>query len=266
MIVILIASCRSDTRDAVWWRNEKVIIELNNQIELTNLKLQHAAGRTQHDSRESTTVQEQEIAVLKLKKATSLKRLAEKEATWATYRESVLKKCRSAYEGRYFPEFKTLAGRKFSDCTVTRISNGGVSLRHANGTVRLSVDELSFVEHKKFGIDPSLALELYASEHENRIIHEIEVTNALAKNPPNSPSPAKSYATKSASIRAGSNRPFANFAPLGTTRKFSGVGSINRSKTSSHSHAEYESKPRVASSHSSPRNSAVSSADLKAAD
>lgn len=77
--------------------------------------------------------------------------------------------------GKRLDEFKTMAGRLYRDVRITKISDGGISFRHADGAAWLGYDDLSPEQRRYFGITAEDAAAVYAREMRAREAYERKV-------------------------------------------------------------------------------------------
>ena len=77
--------------------------------------------------------------------------------------------------GKPMESFRAMNGRIYNDVMITKISAGGVSFKHADGTARLRFDELSPGQREYFGIEQDEAEEVYRAEAQRRAAYEEQV-------------------------------------------------------------------------------------------
>lgn len=82
---------------------------------------------------------------------------------------------RAEETGKRYAEYETLAGRVYKDVLITKITDAGISISHADGVARLEFDQLSPEQKKRFGITKEGAAEIYAQEMKRRAAYEAEV-------------------------------------------------------------------------------------------
>ncbi|MGJ8642527.1 MAG: hypothetical protein ACSHX9_03890 [Luteolibacter sp.] len=71
---------------------------------------------------------------------------------------------RAAAIGQEMENFTGADGRIYKDVRITRINDGGISIRHSTGTARLRYGDLTPSQRMQYGIDPVDALETYRRE------------------------------------------------------------------------------------------------------
>lgn len=74
--------------------------------------------------------------------------------------------------GKRMERFETMTGRIYKDVRITRISDAGISLSHADGAARLRFEDLSPEQRQYFGINGEDAAEVYAREMKARAAYE----------------------------------------------------------------------------------------------
>lgn len=86
-----------------------------------------------------------------------------------------VEKHRAEETGKRYKEYKTFAGRVYTDVLVTKIDDAGIYLNHADGAARLRFEHLSPDQRKHFGITEAGATEIYAQELKAQAAHEAKV-------------------------------------------------------------------------------------------
>jgi hypothetical protein len=82
---------------------------------------------------------------------------------------------RAEETGKKYEQFETLAGRVYQDVQITRISDAGISITHADGAARLRFEDLSPEQRKQFGITKEDAAAIYAREMKAAAAYEAKV-------------------------------------------------------------------------------------------
>ena len=181
LLPLLLPACSGERKDAAWWANEKEIIELRSEIELARYRMEMLAPPAV-STEPSTPPAElsEEIESLSVAKTQLTLDIAGLKDGWAKFRESVLAERRTAAMGMTFDTFQTAGGRVYRDVTVSRIDDGGVSLRHEAGTARLRLDDLDENRQVFFGLDGELAAIAHEAEAEDRIAYDRWVSKGVA--------------------------------------------------------------------------------------
>ncbi len=170
---MLLAACSGERKDALWWDNEKQIIELRSDIDLARYKVDMLAPE-QESAPSGLSVEKlnAELESLSAERARLSVSVAEMRDGWQDFRASVLARRRYAVVGKSFETFETAQGREYSEVTITGIDDSGVSLRHKAGSARLRFEDLNQSRREFFGLDGELA----------SIAHEAEAEQAIAYN------------------------------------------------------------------------------------
>jgi len=184
MFAILSAACSGNKKDTVWWDNQKTLIELKNELALAQYRASMLAPEDLSSPAEAETpapaVLEEDIRLLTDMKRGLGDEVSAMEAAWNDFRANVLDQRRAALSGKSFNEFQTADGKTYKNGMVTKIDDGGVSLRHADGTARLRFQDLNSEEHAYFGLDGELAAAAHQKESTNRVAYEKWVGKSLA--------------------------------------------------------------------------------------
>lgn len=86
-----------------------------------------------------------------------------------------LEERRAEAMGKRLNQFVTMAGRVYRDVQITNVSDGGVSLSHADGSARLRFGDLSPEQRRYFGIQDEVSAAVYAREMRERAAYEAKV-------------------------------------------------------------------------------------------
>lgn len=82
---------------------------------------------------------------------------------------------RAEETGKNYEVYETSDGQVYRDVTVTNITDAGISIRHAEGSVRLRFERLSTAQRARFGITKQGAEAMYAKEMKARAAYEAQV-------------------------------------------------------------------------------------------
>lgn len=77
--------------------------------------------------------------------------------------------------GKTYRIYGPMNGQVYRDATVTKITDAGVTIRHAEGIARLDFDSLSPKQREKFGITREVAEAIYAKEEQAQAAYEAQV-------------------------------------------------------------------------------------------
>ena len=117
-------------------------------------------------------------------------------AAYAEDSSSAIEARRAASIGKVMKDFTSADGRVFKDVRITRIDDGGVSIRHSNGTARLRYGDLSPAQRERYGLDREDAIERYRLEAKVKNEYETAVAEKQKERS------AKAAATYEAELQA----------------------------------------------------------------
>jgi hypothetical protein len=86
-----------------------------------------------------------------------------------------VEKRRAEETGKKYKEYTTLEGRVYKDVTITKITDAGISISHADGLARLRFEHLTPEQRKNFGITQEGSEAIYAKEMKAQAAYEMEV-------------------------------------------------------------------------------------------
>ena len=179
----MLPACTGDKRDSAWWANEKTIIELRNDIQLAKYNVQQMPSEKfadTTDSAESCSDLRDEVSALSISKNRLSGEILEMKNNWEGFRRSILGERRSKTTGLTFNSITTTGGRTYDDVTISRIDDGGVSLRHRVGTARLRLEDLDQDRQAFFGLDREFALTAHEKESKRRMAYNQWVSKGMA--------------------------------------------------------------------------------------
>lgn len=181
----LVASCQPKREDLALWELEQSKIELQERLNLLNYRLQVRGDDNTDD-----------LKTLQTTIATSSRRKQELLAERNTLAEEIASLENAAVELELawiqqrrvqaaeasFERFVTRSGRVLENASVTRINDGGVSIRHDHGSATLRFDDLTAEQQQYFGLTETRATaaenrELLASaNYERQIEQQLKLT------------------------------------------------------------------------------------------
>jgi hypothetical protein len=86
-----------------------------------------------------------------------------------------IEKRRAEETGKKYKEYETVSGQIYRDVTITKITDAGISITHADGLARLRFEHLKPEQRKDFGITQEGAEAIYAKEMKAQAAYETEV-------------------------------------------------------------------------------------------
>ncbi|RYD37673.1 MAG: hypothetical protein EOP87_03070 [Verrucomicrobiaceae bacterium] len=167
---------RDAPADTTWWENERYRMDLQQQIQITSLRLERReregdAGKLG----EATANLEGLIARFDKRMAeyeVLSKDLEETENAFLAFREKRLGELRAQATGREWPEFVSASGRVLKNAKVISVDDSGVTLRHQDGSARMRFEDLTEEHRCLFGLEEESAIA--AMKEELRMAHHYE--------------------------------------------------------------------------------------------
>jgi hypothetical protein len=86
-----------------------------------------------------------------------------------------IEKRRAEETGKKYKEYETVSGQVYRDVTITKITDAGISITHADGLARLRFEHLKPEQRKEFGITQEGAEAIYTKEMKEKAAYEAEV-------------------------------------------------------------------------------------------
>ncbi len=157
---VLLTNCRKNPVDTVWWGAEQERIELAQRLALKEFRLTLPDGGTAEEwgglerrNREVAGALES----LSARRNNLLEKIESMEAGMVAMRENFLLSRRGAVTGKAFDRFNAWNGRAYQEVFISSVDDGGVTMRHAGGSVRLRYDALNDAQREMFGLDAERA-------------------------------------------------------------------------------------------------------------
>lgn len=88
---------------------------------------------------------------------------------------SAVQQRRAEETGKTYQVFETRLGWTYRDVTVTKITDAGISIIHADGTARLGYERLTPEQRETFGITKEGAEAMYAKEEKAQAAYEAQI-------------------------------------------------------------------------------------------
>lgn len=160
LLSLCAGACREGGHSAAWWEAEHERTALDQELRLKEFRLARdtpAGGDSLAAVRART---EANAAALKSLRERNLRLQSEVAALaeeWPEFRSATLRQARARMAGARFNEFSTGTGRTYQDVRLASIDDAGVTLRHAEGSVRVKYQDLSPHQRLQFGLEEDLA-------------------------------------------------------------------------------------------------------------
>lgn len=172
----LFTACGDKGGDSVWWDNQKIIIELEQRLELAHYKLEMTTKPEQLGTSELNSLSVEElregIAAMDLQKRELAAEIADMRDGWVAFQSETLHRRRAAAMSEFSGDFHLPDGRVLRESRITKIEDGGVSVSHETGAARLRIGDFDEVQRAYFGLDAELASIAYEKERYQRIAYE----------------------------------------------------------------------------------------------
>lgn len=183
LLPVILPSCKSREGGAVFWENERELIELDQRRKLAEYRLGLSeSGKAGELENLKTLLSESGDRLLHLHAEKSalnaeIERLASRNDELSRV---ALGRKRSRARGMEFEAFASRDGRIFKNATITEVDDSGVAFRHEHGAARLRYAELSDEQRLFFGLDKSAALAAEQQERREALAYERRIDAELA--------------------------------------------------------------------------------------
>ena len=182
VVVLFSASCQRNENQAEWWQGEQERIALSHQVELKEYRFSksHASGYE-----EMTKLRTLAKTNMNLIRDLNQRRIALDvevellEGEFVGFKQSSIQGQRDRAIGRTFDTMILPSGRTFMQVKVAAIDDAGVTIRHAEGSARMSFSDLNSEQQVLFGLEMDLALVAEKKELESSVDYERAVDRQL---------------------------------------------------------------------------------------
>ncbi len=162
--------------DEVWWENERHQADLQNQIRIVSLRLERREQEGEAGKLAEATAN-LELRIGRFDKLMGeyealSQEVEEMEGAFLAFREKRLRELRDRATGREWAEFVSVSGRVLKNVKVIAVDDGGVTLRHEDGSARMRYDDLTEEQRFLFGLEEGAAIA--AMKEEYRRAHDYE--------------------------------------------------------------------------------------------
>jgi hypothetical protein len=106
--------------------------------------------------------------------------LASLEREWIDFQEVTIRDQRRRATGRTFTTLQLASGREFQQASVAAIDDGGVTIRHANGSAKLRYADLDAGQQVFFGLEADTAHAAELRESRSAIAYERGMEQQMA--------------------------------------------------------------------------------------
>jgi hypothetical protein len=181
--LVLSVSCHTDEGRVEWWQAEQERIALSHLLELKEFQHSQTFGSTYHELQKIREIAEFDaisIRVLSERRSILQNEVQLLAVELAEFKKLAIQRQREQATGRTFEKLVLPSGRTFSNARVAAINDAGVTLRHAEGSARMRIDDLSPEQQVFFGLEVDLAIAAERREFESAVSYERAVDVQLA--------------------------------------------------------------------------------------
>jgi hypothetical protein len=179
MTPLMLANCQRRGADAHYWEGKRQIAELSQRLELLRYQFEHhSTADTQAMVRNGTAnphphaPQRERLA---REKSQLMADIDDIQQRILDMRNSDRRDRRMRSVGQKHDALVLADGRQFSQVTITGVDDVGVSIRHRDGTARLSYWDLSPELQDRYGLEETSALAAIDREERGRKLYESHV-------------------------------------------------------------------------------------------
>lgn len=172
---LLVVGCGESGRDSAWWHQEEERIGLEHQLELKKFRFDQVFSNDFNELqslKKSTTEVSASLNELRSQKKELTAAVESLESQWGEFRRTAILEQRQRASGKVFEEMTLASGRSFQKVFVSSIDDGGVTIRHADGSAKLRFDDLNAEQRLFFGLEEDLAKVARDEEAQNAVAYE----------------------------------------------------------------------------------------------
>ncbi len=178
-----VVGCGESRPDSAWWQQEEERIALEHQVELKKFRFDQVFSNDFSDLQElkkSMSSTEAALAELRNERKSLTAAIESMEGQWSEFRRNAILQQRQRALGKAFPEMTLASGRSFQKVSVSSIDDGGVTIRHMDGSAKLRYHDLDAGQRVFFGLEEDLAIAAMDNEKKNAAAYEAWVSNRMA--------------------------------------------------------------------------------------
>lgn len=183
LAIFFSVSCKRSEDQAEWWQGEQERIALSHEVELMQYRLELRNGSrlgTNERLSEVTQVNTSLVSSLHQQRRALSAEVTALEKEWPSFQASTIQAQRGRAIGKTFESLCLSSGRKFEGVSVAGITDGGVAIRHADGSARLRFADLDSEQQLFFGLEADSALAAAEKESQAAIDYEHAIDTKLA--------------------------------------------------------------------------------------
>lgn len=178
VLPMLLPCCKGQDGEVDFWRNERELVELDQQLKLGeyHLGLSNDSEWKDFDALK-ILLSENEVRLwnLQSEKSALLAEIKRLETHNVEMARAALEQKRSRARGMKFETLSARDGRIFNKATITMVADSGVAFRHEHGAARLRYAELSDEQRLFFGMEEYAALAAEFRERTQEIACELSL-------------------------------------------------------------------------------------------
>ncbi len=182
-LMLLMPGCQKSSGDAAWWQGEQQRLELSNQLVLKEYRYNQTSGGDVaglEKLRTSNDTVGLRIAELTQKQSSLSMEVDSMQRRLIALREESIQNQRQFALGKKFKEFSVSSGRTYADASVAMIDDAGVTIRHADGSARLTYADLDDSQRQFFGLEESSSLAAEERERRQALAYEQWIDSSIA--------------------------------------------------------------------------------------
>ncbi|RYD37671.1 MAG: hypothetical protein EOP87_03060 [Verrucomicrobiaceae bacterium] len=139
---------------------------------LDNAKKSAAAGRKADTLAKEAAATKAKITALEEQMSKTIADSVALEKEFLDYRAGYRTQVREDAVGEKFPELKTVSGTVYAEVEIREVTEVGISIRHKDGSGRITYEELTEEWQQRFQFDPKEKAEALAREQAEREMYE----------------------------------------------------------------------------------------------
>ncbi len=182
---LLTSGCRKGGDDAAWWNGEQQRLELAHDLELKEYRYQRADSGSIQELEQlqvSNESNRKRLVDLSRKQTTLTAEVDSMESQLLAVGEQWVTKQRQMAIGKKFKEFPVADGRTFKNATVAAVDDAGVTIRHEDGSARLSYADLDDRQRLFFALDENASIAAQEEEKRQASAYEQWIDSTVAAN------------------------------------------------------------------------------------
>lgn len=182
MLPMILPCCKEQEGDAEFWRHERELVELAQQLKLGEYRLglsDSGEKKALDDLKIMLSENEARLWNLQSEQSALADEIERLETRKKNLDQAIIDQKRSVAQGERFEFFSARNGRIFENATITLVNDSGVAFRHEHGAARLRYAELSDDQRLLFGLEEEAALAAEDRERRQALAYELSIDMEL---------------------------------------------------------------------------------------